>query len=953
MRISHFLLTGLCVVCSLATALPARGQTADENRPIPLDPQVRYGRLENGLTYYVRRNTFQPGLADFYIAQRVGSILEEPGQRGLAHFLEHMAFNGSRNFPGSDGGQRIVDWCETVGIRFGQNLNAYTSVDETVYNICDAPIAREGIVDSCLLILHDWSGGLLLTDEEIDKERGVIEEEWRTRQNAAMRIYEQIEEKVYKGCKYEDCLPIGNIEVVRTFPYEALRSYYKKWYRPDLQGIIVVGDIDPDLVEQKIKRLFADIPAPGPDAAKRTYYPVPDNKEPIVGIFTDKEMNDTQVELYFKHEPIPRDRRETLGAWRRYFENSIISQVLSERLIDIQQKPDAPILNSWMGEGSFLFSDTKNSFVVGAAVKEGQAREGLACIYREALRAARGGLTPAEVERAKARIASSYESAYNEREHTKNVAYVNSYVRHFLNGNVTPGIEREYTELIRNVIPTITAEELTALLRSYLTETNRVLLLTGPEKEGLAYPTEGELLQTLADVEAEQLEPFVDKVGNEPLIAQLPEPGKVVEQEPDSFGFTRWKLSNGMTVYVKPTDFSRDEVRLHMARDGGTSLFPDSDIRNWAYATRLTEEGGLGNFDNLQLAQKLAGKQVDYSTYQEPYGNGLNGSCAPRDFETLLQLVYLQFTAPRRDEEAMMAWKNGEKENIRNLNLRPETAFSDSLTHSMFLPSPRRRRFTEADIDSINYDRAMDYFRHMFSDASDFSVYIVGNVQPDSIRPYVEQYLAALPSDFTEESWQRISGDWRTGERINHFQRAQETPKSYILLCYNKPEALTLRSGMKMQMLARLLDIVYTETLREDEGGTYGASVSELSEPLPEPRTGLQIFLTTDLSKQARLMPLVYKGLDDLARRGPNADDLDKVKEFMLKQQRQRLRENSYWLSKIYMLKTFGIDSLTGYKEAVRNITAEELQQYARDFLEDCNRVEVIMEPAAGEGGAQ
>ena len=284
MRISHFLLTGLCVVCSLAAALPTRGQTADEDRPIPLDPQVRYGRLENGLTYYVRRNTFQPGLADFYIAQRVGSILEEPGQRGLAHFLEHMAFNGSRNFPGGDGGQRIVDWCETVGIRFGQNLNAYTSVDETVYNISDAPIAREGIVDSCLLILHDWSGGLLLTDAEIDKERGVIEEEWRTRQNATMRIYEQIEEKVYKGCKYEDCLPIGNIEVVRTFPYEALRSYYKKWYRPDLQGIIVVGDIDPDLVEQKIKRLFADIPAPGPGAAKRTYYPVPDNGEPIIGI---------------------------------------------------------------------------------------------------------------------------------------------------------------------------------------------------------------------------------------------------------------------------------------------------------------------------------------------------------------------------------------------------------------------------------------------------------------------------------------------------------------------------------------------------------------------------------------------------------------------------------------------------------------------------------------------
>ncbi len=935
--------TSCCALC-LAASLPLWGQ--QPNTPIPLDPQVRYGKLENGLTYYIRQNTFQPNLADFYIAQKVGSILEKPSQRGLAHFLEHMAFNGTTHFPANGEAQSgIVPWCESVGIKFGTNLNAYTSVDETVYNICDAPVTREGIIDSCLLILHDWSNELSLTDEEIDKERGVIEEEWRSRQNSTMRIYEQIGEKIYKGCKYEDCLPIGSMEVVRNFPYQELRDYYEEWYRPDLQGIIVVGDIAPDQIEQKIKQLFSGIPAQ-PSAPERIYYPVPDNETPIVGIFTDQEETSTEVQFFFKHDPIPWEERETLGAWKRYFENNMIVQMISERMNEIVQRADAPLLDYWIGDGDFLFSSTKRAFTLGVEAKENQAGEGLSCVYREVLRAARGGFTPSEIERAKLRLLSQYESYYKERMHTKNGSYVRSYIDHFLNHNVTPGIEYEYTELIQKIIPQITGEELVSLLNSYLTAENRVLLLTGPAKEGVNYPGEQDLLDSIAHVEAEELTPYEDKIGDEPLIAQMPEPGQIVEQAPDSFGFTHLKLSNGMDVYVKPTDFSMEEVYFHMSRNGGTSLFPDSDIVNWRYAARMASVGGLGTYSPQDLLKKLAGKQASYSVYADEYSNGITGSSTPKDFETLMQLVYLQWTAPRKDEEALQSWKNSRKESIRNADLQPETAFSDSLKHTIFTPSPRIERATEADIDAIDYDKSMDYFRKMFADASDFSVFIVGNVQPDSIRPHLEQYLATLPSDYTEESWQKTQGgEWRSGEYANHFQRKLETPKNYIFIQYNTPMPVTLENGLKLQMISRALDIVYIRTLREDEGGTYGASVYETNDTRPEHRMGLNIYLNTDSAKQARLLPLLYKGIDDLIQNGPGEEDLGKVKEYMLKRHQQRIRENNYWLSQILALKMDGLNPVTGYEEAVRNITQEALRDFARTFFEGANHYEVIMSP--------
>lgn len=931
-----------CALCA-ATLLSAQQMPADQ--PIPLDPQVRYGKLSNGLTYYIRKNTYQPKVADFYIAQKVGSILEKPSQRGLAHFLEHMAFNGSKHFPGGDKGPSIVPWCESIGIRYGNNLNAYTSVDETVYNICDVPVLREGIIDSCLYILRDWSNDLLLTDTEIDKERGVIEEEWRSRQNATMRIYEQIEKKVYKGCKYEDCLPIGNMDVVRHFPYKELRDYYKEWYRPDLQAIIVVGDVDPDRMEQKIKQLFADIPMPSP-ASERIYYPVPDNKEPIVGIFTDKEETTTQVQLFFKHDPIPWEQRETLGAWKRYFENNMIDQIIDERMYEILQRADAPLLSYMTGDGDFLFSATKQAFTLIAQAKENQASQAIACLYREVLRAARGGFTASEVERAKMRLLSEYESYYKEREHTKNGNYVQSYVTHFLTRNVTPGIEYEYTELIRKVIPQITADELVSLLRSYLTPENRVLLLTSPEKDGLTYPTEQELLKAVTDVEAEQLEPYTDRIGNEPLIAQLPTPGKVVEQAPDSFGFTRLKLSNGMNVYVKPTDFNADDVRFSMIRDGGTSAFPESDIDQWRYATDIAEVGGLGTYSPQDLQKKLAGKQVSINTSGTTYTNQITGSCSPKDFETLLQLVYLQCTAPRKDEEALQAWKNSEKEDIRNADLQPETAFTDSIRHTVYTPSPRIEQPKEADIDAIDYDKSLNYFHALFDDASDFSAFIVGNVQIDSIRPYLEQYLAALPSDYTEETWQPISTKWRTGQNIKHFDRKLETPKEYIFISYNKPMPITLRDGLKIQMLSRILSIVYNETLREQEGGTYGASVYEENEPIPEPRLALTIYLNTDSSKLRRLMPLIRQGIEQLMQSGPQEEDLNKVKEYQLKSHQQRVRDNNYWLSQFATLKLYGINGVSGYEEAVKSITAEELKEFARTFFSGSNYYETIMSPA-------
>ncbi len=933
------------VLLWMACTLPSL-HTQAQHTPLPLDPQVRTGKLSNGLTYYIRKNTTRPNLADFYIAQKVGSIQETPSQRGLAHFLEHMAFNGTTHFPNDDGGKSITGWCETVGIKFGQNLNAYTSVDETVYNISDAPVLREGIVDSCLLILHDWSNDLLLTDKEIDKERGVIHEEWRSRRNAWLRMYERAFPIIYAGTKYTDCMPIGSMDVVDHFKYQELRDYYEKWYRPDLQGVVVVGDIDPDAMEQKIRTLFADIPAQ-PDAAPRIYYPVNDNKEPIVVIETDKEMTSTEVNLFFKHEAIPDSLKPYTGYYFHLVQNNLINIMLNERLYALQQKPDAPFTSCSAYDGGFIWSKTKGAFCVEASSKEGQIEESLASIYREALRAARYGFTASELERAKSRSLSGYETTYKDRDTRKNRQFVNEYVRLFLDNEPAPGIEYEY-ELAKKYIPSIPLEDLNRMMKAYITPDNRVLMVMGPEKEGITYPTSQALLKVISSVEDEKIDPYTEKLSDEPLVGKLPVKGKLKEEKKNqALETTVMKLSNGMTVVIKPTDFKADEVNMIIQRPGGNSLYPDSDALNWRYAIGMVNEGGLGSFSKPDLSKKLAGKIAWSSPWMQPSYDGVSGSCAPRDFETMMQLTYLNFTAPRKDLESNQAWRLRVKEDIRNAMAQPGVVFQDSINSTLYGYNERVRRIQEAEIDRINYDRCMEIYRNTFADASDYIVRIVGNVNIDSIRPLIVKYLGALPSTYTKENWKETSLKFPQGIKSNHFNHKQETPSARTLIIYEGDMQYTLRNQLLMSLFSQILSITYTEKVREEEGGTYGVSVSGALKFEPSQKTILQIYYQTAPEKEAKLTPILYNELERFTQEGPEAEKLAKVKEFMLKQHTNNLRENGYWMAKIGDLYFYNMDGHTDYESIIQSITIDELRQFAKQVVTQ-NRADIVMTDTSG-----
>lgn len=624
--------------------------------PLPVDKNVRIGQLDNGLTYYIRHNKLPENRAEFYIAQKVGSILEEPQQRGLAHFLEHMAFNGTKNFPGDDKGLGVIPWCETVGIKFGTNLNAYTSIDETVYNISNAPIDRTGVLDSCLLILHDWSNYILLKDDEIDKERGVIREEWRSRNSGMLRVYTDLLPTIYQGDKYADCMPIGSIDVINNFPYKDIRDYYHKWYRPDLQGIVIVGDIDVDTVEAKLKAVFADVQKPV-NPAERTYYPVTDNKEPIVAIGTDKEVDDPSIEIYFKQDATPDSEKNNVGYLASQYMTSMISSMLNARLSELVQSANPPFTRASSYYSDFFVAKTKEAFALSASSKADGIETALKTLLQETERARRFGFTESEYARARANYLQSLESAYNEREKTKHGSYVREYVQNFLNGEPIPGIEAEYA-MMNQLAPNIPLQAMNMVMQQLVPDSNQIVIIAGPAKESLKYPTKEEVINLLKGMKDLDLQAYVDKVSDEPLMKEAPKGGKIIsEKEGDIYGSTKLVLSNGVTVYVKKTDFKADEIRMKGTSLGGKSIFPDKDALNFAVMDNVIAVGGLGNFSQVDLTKVLAGKKVSVNAGLGATTENVFGTCSPKDFETMMQLTYLTFTAPRKDAEAFESFK--------------------------------------------------------------------------------------------------------------------------------------------------------------------------------------------------------------------------------------------------------------------------------------------------------
>jgi len=913
---------------------------SQQNAPLPIDPDVRKGTLENGLTYYIRHNNLPENRADFYLAQKAGSILEEDNEAGLAHFLEHMAFNGTKNFPGKS----MLDYLEKNGVKFGTNVNAYTSFDETVYYLTNVPMVREGLLDSCLLILHDWSNALLLETEEIEKERGVIREEWRTRGGAQSRILEKLLPEMYKGSKYANRLPIGKIEVIENFKPDELRAFYHKWYRPDLQGIIVVGNVDVDKVETKIKHLFSPINL-DPNRPKREYFPVPDNDDPIVATATDPEATRINLMVFYKHDPVPDEIKLSQAGLIINYIDDVAGQMINERLQEIIHKPDAPFTSAYAYNGNYYIAKTKDAWTVVGNAAEDKIKDALAAMIRETERMKRFGFTPSEYERARENLLKSYENAYNNRDKQRNTSYTAEYLRNFLNSEPIPGIEYEY-ETMQTIASQIPVEVINQTVAQLINDKNLVISVSGPDKEEIAYPKKDELVALSNEVKAEKIEPYQEEVSNEPLVPNPPAPGKIVKTEKDEkLGTTVWTLENGMKVVLKSTDFKNDEILMTASSEGGTSIYAEEDPLNSKMMNQVMTLGGVGNFSVTNLRKVLAGKRASASPSIGLITQGMNGSSSIQDFETMLQLVYLYFTAPRSDEEAFVSYIKRVETQLKNQEVDPMVAFSDSVTYALYGDNPMTKRLKVEDLPNIDYEKIMKMYKQSFSNPGSFTFSFVGNIDEEKVKPIIEQYLASLPGTPEKTEFKQIPMDYRKGIIHNLFERQMQIPKASVFNGITGSIDFEQRNQMLMSIFGQILDIVYTEKIREEEGGTYGVYAGGGISRYPKNQSLMQIMYDTDPAKMEKMNAIVLDELQSIADNGPREADFSKVKEFMRKKYYENIKENGYWLNILNNYYFYGDDNYSDYLKILESFTPNDVKTFVKEFLSQNNRATVIMMP--------
>ncbi len=918
---------------------------AQQMPPIPVDDQVRIGKLDCGLTYYIRHNDYPEHRVNFYIAQRVGSIQEEESQRGLAHFLEHMAFNGSEHFNGE--GNSILDYTRSLGVEFGRNLNAYTSIAETVYNIDEVPSTRESALDSCLLILKDWSTGLLLTDEEIDKERGVIHEEWRLRRSAQQRMMERNLETLYPDSKYGKRMPIGLMSVVDSFPYQELRDYYHKWYRPDNQALVIVGDVDVDHIEAKIKELFKDCVL-DPNAAQVVDEPVPDNDEPIIVIDKDKEQQASTVQVMFKHDAVDRNDKTSMEYLLTNYIKSMAASMLNSRMGEKAMEPDCPFLMGYAYDGNYLYSKNKGAFNMVCIPKEGQVEAATEAVVTEAMRAAKYGFTDTEFIRCREEILSNLETRYNERNKIYNGSLAGQYYRNYLDNEPMPSIEQEY-QLISQILPMIPVEAVNEMMKEFITTDgkNMVIVNYNQEKDDAVYATPEAMMTAVNNGLNAQVEAFVDNVRQEPLIAKMPKKGKIKKERYNGqFDYKELELSNGARVILKPTDFKDDEIEMEAMQRGGSSLYGEKDRLNTSMLGSVVQVSGMGEFSNTELEKALAGKQVSVNVGMGTYNDYVSGSSTVKDLETMFQLIYLGFTDIRKDEKGYNTLINMMETMLKNRDLVPETAFSDSLSVTLGGHNWRNMPVTAESLKELDYDRVMQIVKERTANAANYTFYFIGSFDEATIRPLIEQYIASLPAKKgVKTNWVNID-NYPNGEVINHFTRKMEEPKANsAIYWYNKNMPYTLENSVKADLLGKLLDKIYLQKIREDAGAAYSTSASGWNtlhgdNPL------------TMVSARCPVKPeftdLALKIMNEEIVNACTTIDgaaLEDFKEMLLKDYQTNIKENWYWSSVISMYVERGIDEHTAYEQIVKAQTPESIAAFARELLSAGNKVEVVMTP--------
>lgn len=913
---------------------------AQQMPPVPVDKEVRIGKLDNGLTYYIRHNEYPKNQVDFYIAQKVGSILEEDDQRGLAHFLEHMCFNGTKNFPGNS----MVKWLESVGVKFGYNLNAYTSIDETVYRISSVPTERIGVQDSCLMILSDWADGLLLNGKDIDEERAVIHEEWRSQLPPNMRILEKLLPELYPDSRYGHRLPIGTMEVVDHFPHQALRDYYEKWYRPDLQGIVVVGDIDVDRIEGKIKELFSKIEKPV-NPAERVYYPVADNEKPIVAFGSDKEQDKYVAQIMFKYDALPDSLKGTMADVTTAYLLDMAQMMLQIRLNELGQKADAPFAAASAFYGEFIMAKTKQAFQFAMLPKGNSFDEGLKAVYREALRAKRGGFTATEYARCRTEYLSQLEKAYNNRNQQENKTLAESYVRNFIDKKPIPGIETEY-QMMSMIVNQIPVEAVNQVFSQIVSDKNLVVLGMMPAREGESCPKDEDILALLSQVEAENIAPYVDNVKDEPLVSELPAAGKVVKENMLSdFGAKEWILSNGAKVILKKTDFKADEINMMAVAKGGTSVYGNDKTADLMFMPAVLEQHGLGSFTNSELTKLMAGKQVSLKVSLDDYVRRLSGNTTPKDLKTYMEMIYMTFTGLTVTPDEFTAMQNLYKGVIQNQEQNPNFVFQKKVQEFLY-SSPNKQVFGVSDIEKANRENILSIIREQLANAAEFTFVFSGNFDEAELKALVEQYIATLPSmkGKKQELKHNPAVEIKSGNEEKEFSLKMEVPQGSAAVIISGKMPYSFKNRLMASMSAQIISARLLSEVREKEGAVYSIYTQGSQDRLSEVSVVYQTIFQVKPEKKDRALEIIRSEFENLAKETP-VEELDKVKEFMVKQITGDEQTNSYWCSMMAGNELLPSEVCVKAEQVIQSITPKEISGYVNEVMKQNNYRVLVMMP--------
>jgi zinc protease len=903
---------------------------------IPLDSAVRTGTLPNGLKYYIRRNARPEKRLELRLVVNAGSVLEDEDQKGLAHFAEHMLFNGTRRFAKND----IISYLESIGVRFGADLNAYTGFDETVY-ILPVPTDKPGLVERSLDVLEDWAGGALFDSTEVVKERGVVLEEWRSGLGAGSRIRDQQFPVLFQGSRYAVRLPIGDTTVLKSANPGPLKRFYQDWYRPDLMAVIAVGDYDPARIEQLIRERFSRLTNPA-TRRPRPLEAVPGHDSTLVTIVTDPEEQVSSIQLIYKHAPAPLARQSD---FRMLLARRLYNQMLNARLTEITRQPDAPFAFASSSYGGFVRSS--DVYFLSATVRDGGVQRGLEAILREARRVDQHGFLPAELERAKATQLRGLESAFQERDKSESGGYAAEYINHFLTSEPTPGIAWEF-ETARRVLPTVTLEDVNALGRQWITEVNRVVAVSAPTGPNAAVPSAGELLNTFRKVDGETVTAWTETVSEAPLVATAPTRGRVVsEKTVPELNVTDWTLSNGIRVLVKPTDFKADEIIVQGWSPGGTSVVSDADFIDASLASLTVQRGGVANFDVIELGKKLAGKRAGVTFGIGNLTETISGGGSPRDLETILQLIYLKATAPRHDSAAFSALRAQFVPLLANRDKDPAQVFQDTVVLTMQQNHPRAQPLTAAILQQSRYDRQFEIFRDRFSDVSDFTFVVVGAVNVDSLKPLVEQWLGALPGSGRRETWKDVGMKSPTGVVEKTVRKGVE-PKAQTLAIFTGETSFDAAARYAMRSLGELLEMKLLENLREALGGTYSVSADGSLSKYPTPEYQFVVNFGSAPDKADLLWNTVLAVIDSVKQNGATADEIQKVREQQVRLQETREKENGYWAGNISARIENGEDprGLSTYtRDFIEKLTSDQIRDAARKYLDTTRYARFVLLP--------